>query len=109
MFDGPLGENTRNGGEHLDEAYNGTNSATFYRTPWEFFDGSEYRDDPADTPRDFVYVLNRSGTASFKVRSSGIRTFLPGISQIGKIHQRYPIHPVYGEGSPVWKHSRKSS
>ena len=67
MFDGPLGENTRNGGEHLDEAYN---------------DGSEYRDDPADTPRDFVYVLNRNGTASFKVRSSGIRTFLPGISQI---------------------------
>ena len=103
VFSGPLGPTSRNGDNDLDLAYNGTNSETFYRTPWELFVGGEYIDDPADTPKDFVYVLNQAGTEMFKVRASGIRAILPELENVGRIRQRYPIHPLYGEGEPVWK------
>ena len=96
-------DNSRNGNEPLDQAFNGTNSGKFYNTPWAFFEGNEFGEDPADTPSDFVYVLNEEGNESFKVRASGIRTFHPSIPGIGRIRQRYPIHTIHGEGSPVWK------
>ena len=96
-------DNTRNGNEPLDQAFNGSNSGKFYHTPWAFFEGTEFGKDPADTPSDFVYVLNEMGNESFKVRSSGIRTFNPFIPGIGRIRQRYPIHTIHGEGSSVWK------
>ena len=38
-----------------------------------------------------------------KVVASGTRVFLPEIKDVGTIRTRYPIYPVYGEGSPVWK------
>ena len=36
-------------------------------------------------------------------RASGTRIFFPNIYGIGIIRQRYPIMPVHGEGSAVWK------
>ena len=38
-----------------------------------------------------------------KVVASGTRVFLPEIKSIGRLRTRFPIFPVYGEGSPVWK------
>ena len=38
-----------------------------------------------------------------KVVASGPRIFLPEIKGIGRLRTRYPIFPIYGEGSPVWK------
>ena len=47
-------------------------------------------------------VLDPSGTVR-KVVASGTRVFLPEIKDVGTMRTRYPIYPVYGEGSPVWK------
>ena len=35
--------------------------------------------------------------------ASGVRIFLPNIPGIGVLRTRYPIMPVHGEGSSVWK------
>ena len=35
--------------------------------------------------------------------SSGVRIFLPNIPGVGVLRTRYPIMPVHGEGSAVWK------
>ena len=40
---------------------------------------------------------------SRKVRASGTHLFLPEIKGVGVLRQRYPIFPVHGEGSSVWK------
>ena len=37
------------------------------------------------------------------MKAAGVYTFLHDIVGIGKIRQRYPIYPVHGEGSSVWK------
>ena len=34
---------------------------------------------------------------------TGVRIFLPNMSRVGIVRQRYPIMPVHGEGSAVWK------
>ena len=36
-------------------------------------------------------------------RVSGTRTLLPNIAEVGVLRQRYPIMPVHGQGSFVWK------
>ena len=101
IFDGPAG--VRDGTDSEDMAFNGTNSGKFYHTPYEFFEGDEFGDDPADTPYNYCHVLNEAADGMFKVRSSGIRTFMPSIPGIGRLRQRYPVHTLHGEGSPVWK------
>ena len=40
---------------------------------------------------------------SRKVRASGTHVFLPYIKDVGIMRQRYPIFPVHGEGSSIWK------
>ena len=35
--------------------------------------------------------------------ASGVRIFLPSIAGVGVLRTRYPIMPVHGEGSSVWK------
>ena len=35
--------------------------------------------------------------------SSGIRIVTPDIETVGAVRLRYPIMPVHGEGSGVWK------
>jgi len=38
-----------------------------------------------------------------KCKASGTRIFFPLIPGVGILRQRYPIMPVHGEGSSVWK------
>nr|KAG5687773.1 hypothetical protein BaRGS_025667 [Batillaria attramentaria] len=83
-------------------AYNGTNSAKFYRVPDEFFTGAIVDKGMADTARVKVGVLDPAGNVKV-VRASGVRTFIPEIPGVGVLRQRYPIMPVHAEGSPIWK------
>ena len=92
----------RNGGTTPDKAYNGINSKKYYQTPSAFFSGKEVSTDAADTTRNSVGVLNRNGDVKI-TRASGIRIFFPEINGVGVLRQRYPIMPVHGEGSSVWK------
>lgn len=92
----------RSGGRTPDKAYNGTNSKKYYQTPSAFFSGKEVSTDAADTTKNSVGVLNRNGDVKI-TRASGIRIFLPSINGVGVLRQRYPIMPVHGEGSSVWK------
>ena len=85
-----------------DRAYNGINSKIYYQTPYEFFGGSELGTSKADTVRSVVGVLDRVG-ALHKVKASGTRAFLPYIPGVGSMRTRYPIMPVHGEGSGMWK------
>ncbi|XP_064645151.1 uncharacterized protein LOC135498699 [Lineus longissimus] len=95
--------NGRNGGFTSAKAYNGTGSATYYITPEAFFDGGEIsQGDQADTAADVVGVLDPSG-AMRRVKAAGVRIHLPDIPGVGTLRQRYPIAPIHGEGSPVWK------
>ncbi|XP_070209272.1 uncharacterized protein [Littorina saxatilis] len=103
----PLGRTVlaggRNGKLTSEGAYNGTNSRHFYHTPAQFFrSGNEVNSDPADTVKGVVGVLDPNG----KVRSvvaSGVRIFLPEIKGVGVLRTRYPVMPVYAEGSTIWK------
>ena len=86
-------------------AMNGTNSKAYYRTPVTFFSaGNEGSGtDAADTSRKYgACVLDPNGK-QVKVMASGVRIFLPEIKGVGKLRTRYPIMPVHGEGSSVWK------
>ena len=95
-------EGGRNGGKTLTLALNGTNSKRYYRTPIDFFIGSEVSGDAADTTASSVGVLNTTGSLHITA-ASGTRVFFPPIIEVGTLRQRYPIMPVHGEGSPVWK------
>ena len=93
----------RTGKLTLELAYNGSNSATYYITPGEFFDGGEIASDPADTTgRSATGVLDAYGELR-SVRDSGHRIFFPPIPDVGTLRQRYPIMSIYGEGNSVWK------
>ena len=103
----PLGRtvlaNGRKGKVTQDGAFNGTNSRHFYQTPVQFFrSGREVNSDPADTVRGVVGVLDPDGQVR-SVVASGVRIFLPEIKGLGVLRTRYPIMPVYAEGSTVWK------
>ena len=58
--------------------------------------------DPADTTRAATGVLDRHGNVRL-MKSSGFRTILPNIAGVGTLRTRYPLMPVYAEGSPIWK------
>ena len=102
----PLGKTVfadgRNGGRSKKTAYNGTNSKKYYQTPSAFFSGKEVSTDAADTTQNSVGVLDKDGVVRI-TRASGTRIFFPPISGVGICRQRYPIMPVHGEGSAVWK------
>ena len=103
----PLGKTvTANGrwGSYKDinKSYNGTNSKIYYQTPFEFFVSGEQGGSEADTVKSGVGVLDRAGNMK-KVKASGTRSFLPFIPNVGSLRTRYPIMPVHGEGSAVWK------
>ena len=91
----------RNGGLTAEHAYNGTNSKIYYMTPAELYAGNE-RDDPADTTKNVVGVLDGNGEVR-SVRASGHRIFIPSIPGVGEIRQRYPVMPIHGEGQTVFK------
>lgn len=92
----------RNGGKTKEKAYNGSHTKLFYRTPVEFFSGAEVGADAADTTKGSVGVLDKSGNVRICV-ASGTRIFLPNIPGVGILRQRYPIMPVAGEGTQMWK------
>ena len=81
---------------------NGTSSKAYYITPSEFFDSSFVDRNPADTAKLFLCVMDKNGETR-KVRSAGTRVMLPNIPEVGIIRQRYPVMPIHGEGSSVWK------
>ena len=96
-------DNGRTGRPTMERAYNGTNTATYFQTPGEFYEGGEVASDPADTTgRGATCVLDAEGELRM-VRDSGHRIFLPEIPNVGVLRQRYPIMPIHGEGSSVWK------
>ena len=94
--------NGRVGRLNKRQAFNGTNSKYFYHTPGTFFHGKPPGSDPADTSRGVVGVLDSAGNLQ-RVQASGVRMFLPNITGVGIIRTRYPIMPIHGEGSGVWK------
>ena len=92
----------RNGGLTADKALNGTNNKYFYQTPRSFYVDEDDFTDVADTTKDQVGVLDPEGNVRFEA-ASGVRVFTPDIPGVGILRQRYPIFPVYGAGSAVWK------
>ena len=92
----------RNGQLNIARAYNGTNTNIFFMTPRDFFSDEEMMVDAADTSGGVKGVLNRDGELK-AVQASGIRIFLPRIPGVGVIRQRYPIMPIHGEGSTMYK------
>lgn len=92
----------RKGKLRIKSAFNGTNSKLYYLTPSSFFGGADSDVDAADTGKSTVGVLDRHNAVR-KVRPSGIYINLPDIPGVGKVRLRYPIMPVHGEGSTVWK------
>jgi len=94
----------RFGGPTVDNAYNGTNGKSYhFLTPSEFFStGTVGPKDPADTAKKGAGVLDRKGEVRM-LASSGIRIMTPPIEGVGQVRLRYPIMPVHGEGSGVWK------
>ena len=83
--------------------FSSASSKVYYLTPHEFFTGGEVETDDADTTKPgATYVNSESGAKA--VRASGTRILFPEIPGIEKrIRQRYPIMPVHGEGSALWK------
>ena len=92
----------RNGGKKYATAYNGTNSKKYYLVPSAFFSGGEVSTDAADTTKNSVGVLDKKGQVRI-TRASGTRVFFPLIPEVGIMRQRYPIMPIHGQGSSVWK------
>ena len=86
-----------------DKALLGINSRNFYMTPAAFYSGSSAgTSSSADTARGVTCVLDQQGK-SRQVRAAGTHVFLPQIKDVGILRTRYPIFPVHGEGSSVWK------
>ena len=83
-------------------AFDGTNSKKYYQTPTDFFASGEKNRSPADTVKRSAGVLDAEGVMHV-VSASGTRIFLPDIEGVGSLRTRYPIMPVHGEGSGVWK------
>ena len=95
----------RNGGLTPEKAYNGTRHNLFFRTPAEFFgDGQGGESDPADTSKGVVGVLDPDDNVQHVV-ASGTRIMFPEIPSAGIVRQRYPIAPLFNDGSQIYKES----
>ncbi len=93
----------RNGGFTPETAFNGTRHNVFFITPAEFFGEGKPESDPADTAKGIVGVLDGDGNVH-KVAPSGHRIFFPEIKGVpGLIRQRYPIAPLFNDGSQIYK------
>ncbi|GFR61412.1 hypothetical protein ElyMa_000102300 [Elysia marginata] len=92
----------RDGSNHPDKAFNGTNFRNFYRVPSEFYEKVQGNEDPADTAKSGVYVLDQQGNIR-RCEASGLYLKTPNIPGVGRVRLRYPIAPIHQYGSPVWK------
>ena len=90
------------GGLTPETALRGISNKWYYMTPEEFFSGNEINKDKADTVKNTLGVLDRHGNVR-KVSASGTRVMLPNIAGVGKLRQRWPIPPIFREGSSVGK------
>ncbi|XP_067943091.1 uncharacterized protein [Watersipora subatra] len=98
-----IGNGTRRNGQNSTaKAYNGTSSKYYYRCPAKFFESVDENGDPADTAKDYVFVLDKDGEVRRTV-ASGTRIFLPNIPGLGNLRTRFPIFNVYQEGSGTYK------
>ncbi|GFN88720.1 hypothetical protein PoB_001522600 [Plakobranchus ocellatus] len=92
-------------GRSESKAFNGSDVAHFYRTPVNFYKGSAEgveEADAADTAEKSVWILDENSTPR-QCSASGPRIITPHIEGIGPVRLRFPIAPVHGEGSGVWK------
>lgn len=78
-------------------------SKFYYITPDSFYSGKEVDRDPADTAKSGGWCMLNKDKEGVVTRASGTRIMLPDIPGVGKLRQRFPIAPIHGEGSPVWK------
>lgn len=94
---------TITGNGSVGSPYNGYNPVLYnHKTPASFFAGQAPNGDPADTNAGDIRALDGAGTTRV-VRNSGLYVHLPTISGIAQpIRIRYPIAPVYHEGSYEW-------
>lgn len=75
----------------------------YYLTPSAFFSGKKGERDPADTTKSSGSCMLDSQGRGVVAHSSGTRIVLPEIEGVGALRQRFPISPIHGHGSPVWK------
>ena len=85
-----------------DKAFNGTHEMLLYQTPAAMFADDEYHHVPADTTLNTVSVMDSNGHVE-QSRGSGHRMFLPKITGLGVVRQRYPIFPVFTDETPESK------
>ncbi|XP_055872523.1 uncharacterized protein LOC106058647 [Biomphalaria glabrata] len=87
----------------VTKAFNGSSPiAYYYLTPKEFYSSTTGQPDPADTAIATVGVLDKTGVIR-NVTASGVQIFTLPIAGLGTVRLRYPIPPIHGEGSTVWK------
>lgn len=85
-----------------DEALNGTNSVRYFHTPAHFFSGGDISTDVVNDTDGVMGVLDGDGKMR-QVMASGVHVFLPDIVDVGSLRTRYPVMPLYDEGSMAWK------
>lgn len=91
----------RHGGYNVSNAYNGISEKHFYMTPKEFF-GEIGHPVYNEAEENAVGVLDHQGHVK-KVLPSGTRVFLPSITGVGRLRTRYPISPLFRDGSSTYK------
>jgi hypothetical protein len=91
----------RNGGFNASKAFSGISEKHFYMTPKEFF-GELGHATYKEADDNAVGVLDRHGKVQ-QVLASGTRVFLPSITGVGRLRTRFPISPMYRDGSSVYK------
>lgn len=74
----------------------------YYITPSDFFSAGTGEKDPADTAKKGFCMLDRDGNG-VEASPTGTRILFPPIKDVGVLRQRFPISPIHGHGSPVWK------
>lgn len=91
----------RHGGFNASTAFTGISEKNFYMTPKEFF-GEIGHPVYKEAEESAVGVLDHHHNVQ-KVLPSGTRVFLPSIPGVGRLRTRYPIAPLFREGSSVYK------
>jgi hypothetical protein len=75
----------------------------YYITPADFFSGDGTGEkDPADTAKKGFCMLDKNNNGVIAT-PSGTRIMFPNIKGVGVLRQRFPISPIHGHGSAVWK------
>ncbi|KAK3737640.1 hypothetical protein RRG08_009332 [Elysia crispata] len=95
-------DNGKLGGGSVEKALRGADNSRYYITPTEFYRGRLGSVDKADTARGGVWVRDHQNV-SRRCSAAGQRILTPDIEGVGRVRLRYPIAPLHGEGSAVWK------